>query len=69
MRGRLQVELLDEQDRSLAGFTGTITGNGLRHVVRWTATTDSKSLADNPVKIRFLLTNGDLYSWAFASHE
>ena len=27
VRGRLQVELLDEQDRSLAGFTGTVTGH------------------------------------------
>ncbi|MSR60288.1 MAG: hypothetical protein EXS05_22050 [Planctomycetaceae bacterium] len=69
-RGALRAELQDESGKSLEGFTLAdslpVTGDGLSRPVRWQNNPDLKSLAGRPVRLRFELKNGSLYSFQFA---
>ncbi|PRD48749.1 glycosyl hydrolase family 32 [Sphingobacterium haloxyli] len=65
--GELQVEVLDEQNRVLKQFNAK-TSRPIRtdktlQKVEWQAGDDLSDLAGTPVKFRFHLTNGKLYSF------
>lgn len=67
--GRLSVELLDKEGKPIPGHDAAradgFTGDALRHVVSWAGASDLARLAGAPVRLRFRLTNGELYAFAF----
>ena len=69
-RGELRCELQDDSDKPVAGFSLAesvpVTGDGISVPVRWQNNPDLKSLAGRPVRLRFELKNGSLYSFQFA---
>lgn len=65
--GRLLVEVLDAVGRVVPGYGKSnclpLSGGGVRQKVAWR---DHSSLPeDQPLRLRFSLTGGDLYSYAF----
>ena len=66
-KGSLAVEILDAEGKPIAGFEGKnadpFSGDSIRHTVTWKKNSDVSSLAGKTVKLRFRLTNGDLYSF------
>ncbi|TMV43844.1 hypothetical protein FE783_34330 [Paenibacillus mesophilus] len=67
--GSIQVELTDESGRPLEGYAAadmeTLYGDELEGVVRWRNGEDVSALAGKPVRIRFLLSDADIYSLQF----
>jgi hypothetical protein len=71
-RGELRVEVLDRSGQALPAFTregcAPLTGSGTKMPVKWT----SGSLADvagKPVRLRFSMTHGRLYSFWVSAHS
>jgi hypothetical protein len=66
-QGQLLVEVLDEQGRVMApldrGHCRPVRGNGVRQPVAWEGTDGLASAAGKPVRLRFHLTRGRLYSF------
>ena len=64
-RGRLRVQILDERLRPVAGWLSEpLTGDDTAHVLRWP---DGRSLAElegRPVRLKFLMDDTHLYSFA-----
>ncbi len=67
--GSLKVELLDESGRPLPGFSldeaDELFGDSVEQQVSWNNAGDVSSVAGRPVRIRFVLRDGDLYSFQF----
>ncbi len=68
--GIARVEILDEKGSPIDGFTrkdcGLIhTANEINRVVKWQGAADVGKLAGKPVRLRFSLTNCDLYAFQF----
>ena len=66
--GRLQVEILDENGKSIPGFSGTDaptyeSTDKLRLEPQWKDDADLSSLAGKAVRLRFHLKNAKLYSF------
>jgi hypothetical protein len=65
--GELRAEALDESGREVEPFTAAncqpLRGDATRAAVRWTGAEDLAPLAGKPVRFRFLLTAGRLYSF------
>jgi len=66
-KGELRAELLDSEGKVLAGFgaaDGTpVTGDSVRTPITWQNGRTLKSLAGRPVRIRFQLSAGALWSF------
>ena len=71
VRGELKVEVLDAAGTPIPGFAAgdsvVIRGDNLRHPVRWRGNQVLDSLRGRPVKLRFVLRDADLCSFAFRS--
>ncbi|MCE5310989.1 MAG: hypothetical protein LLG20_25390 [Acidobacteriales bacterium] len=72
--GELRVELLDERDRVIVPYTRknsmVLRGDVTISEMRWKSRKDLGSLVGKPVKFRFYLKNGRLYSfWVTSSPE
>ncbi|MAT15287.1 MAG: hypothetical protein CMJ46_08465 [Planctomyces sp.] len=67
--GGLRVELQDDDGTPIPGFTlddcPAIYGDSTEHQVQWSSGKNLAELAGKPVKIRFALSDGDLYAWRF----
>ena len=67
--GGLYVELQDLAGQPLAGFSREDClehyGDSTEQVIRWKSGTDVSTLAGKPIRIRFILKDGDLYSYRF----
>ncbi|MDB6003077.1 MAG: hypothetical protein JWR15_64, partial [Prosthecobacter sp.] len=67
--GRIQVEILDEAGKPLPGYAAgdcdKIIGNEIRRTVTWKNNASLHKLADKPVRLRFRITDADLYSLRF----
>ena len=67
--GSLRVELQDEQGKPLPGFSledcEELFGDTLDRTVRWKTKADLSALVDQPVRVRFVLKDADLYSFQF----
>ncbi len=67
--GRIQVELLDEAGKPLpghlAGDCDKIIGNEITRTVTWKGNASLRALVGQPVRLRFRLTDADLYSMRF----
>ncbi len=65
--GELRVEVLDRDGEVIAPFTHdrchAVTGDDTRHHIRWDAGADLSSLAGQPVRFRFHLRRGALFSF------
>ena len=66
-RGGLQVEVVDEQGKVIEEFSRDkclpLVGDSAKVMVRWRGGKDLSSLAGKPVRLRFYLTKGSLYSF------
>jgi len=66
-RGELRVEVLDESENIIAPFTRAncvpVAVDSTLHEVAWRDGADLSSLRDRPVRFRFQLKNGSLYSF------
>ena len=66
-KGELRVEILDKDSNVVAPFTREncvpITEDSTLAPVAWKGATDLSSLADKPVRFRFHLRGGELYSF------
>ncbi len=65
----IRVELLDENNIPIPGFELAscpfIYGDKIEHIVSWKSGSDLSALANKPVRIRFQLTDADIYSFRF----
>lgn len=68
-KGSIRVELQDAAGGPLRGFTiadgQPLTGDELSATPRWTNATDLSSLASQPLRLRFILNDADLYAFRF----
>ncbi len=71
--GSIQVELQDANGRPLPGHAladcPEIYGDKLEQVVSWKRGPDVKQFAGQPVRLRFVLTDADLYSIRFINEQ
>jgi hypothetical protein len=67
--GSIRVELLDEAGKPLPGYAvgdcKKIIGNEIRRVVSWGDKDSVSALVGKPVRLRFRITDADLYSLRF----
>ena len=65
--GQLRAEVLDHQDRVIEPFSRNncppISADETRVAVRWNGADDLSALSGKPVKFRFILRGGSLYSF------
>ena len=68
--GCVWVEILDENDTPIPGFTESqcrpISGNSVRMPVSWTDKADLGTLAGKPVRLRFRMRDCKLYAFQFS---
>jgi hypothetical protein len=66
-KGELRAELLDENDQPIAPFTlancQPVKTDSTLYQMAWKGADELAALAGKPVKIRFTLTNGELYAF------
>lgn len=67
--GSLRVEIQDEEGKAIPGFSLADSsehfGDSVEQVVSWKAGSDVSALAGKPVRLRFQLSDADLYSFQF----
>ena len=71
--GKLLVELQDADGKPLPGFTAKdcqpFNGDQIAHTVAWKGGSDLAALAGKPIRVRFQINDGDLYSIQFAENK
>ena len=71
--GELQAEILDESGQVIPPFSRTnsipVRADKTLQAIRWEGATDLSAATARPVKIRFLLKNGKLYSFWVSPDE
>lgn len=69
--GSIRIEIQDSDGHPLPGYSlkecPEIYGDNLEYLVTWMKTSDLKSLAGRPVRLRFVLKDADLYSFQFTT--
>jgi len=67
--GWVMVELLDENEKPIPGFSKTdvtpVNGNSVRMPVRWGDRAEVKTRAGKPIKLRFHMRDCKLYAFQF----
>lgn len=67
--GSVRVEVLDEQDRPISGFTAEqtipLSGNSVHMPAKWRNAPNIGSLAGKTIKLRFLMQDCKLYAFQF----
>ena len=67
--GAIQVEIQKPDGTPIPGFTAAdcvpVYGDEIDRIVRWRGNTDATSLVNQPVRLRFVMTECDLYSLRF----
>ena len=67
--GSLRVEIQDADGKPLPGFSLEDClehyGDSVEQIVSWKGGSDVSSLAGKPVRLRFVLADGDVYSFRF----
>ena len=67
--GSVRVELQDELGAKIPGFAladcPAIYGDAIDEVVKWNSGSDVHALAGKPIRLRFVMTDADLYSIRF----
>ena len=71
--GSVQVEIQDPEGHPLEGFTleacGRIVGDEIARYVTWKDSTAVDDLSGKPVRLRFVLSEADLFSFRFATGD
>jgi hypothetical protein len=71
--GGVRVEIQDAAGKPLPRFAAEdcqeIIGDAVERKVRWKGSSDVGSLAGQPVRLRFLMKDADLYSLRFADGD
>jgi len=72
--GELRVEILDEQGKPIPNYSLNDcdlvhTANEISRVVKWKGATSVKDLAGEPIRLRFVLRDVDLYAFQFAERD
>jgi hypothetical protein len=71
--GAIRVEIQDADGRPIDGFalkdSNEVFGDDLERTVTWKHGGDLSKLAGKPVRLRFTLSDADLYSFQFEPHE
>lgn len=69
--GFVRIEIQDASGRQISGFTlddcPEIIGDEIGRVVAWKQGTDVSALAGQPVRLRFVMKDADLFSFRFRS--
>ena len=67
--GSIRVEIQDAEGKPLPGFTlddsSEVFGDAIQRVVSWKGGADVAALAGKPIRLRFTLSDADLYSFRF----
>lgn len=67
--GAIWVEIQDAEGNPLPGYTQSeadeIFGDTIQRVVTWKGNPDVSPLSGKPVRLRFIMSDADLYSWKF----
>ncbi|WP_236973690.1 hypothetical protein [Membranihabitans maritimus] len=67
--GSIRVEILDNDGNIISGFTKEecdwVVGNSVRHLVNWNSKEDLEDLNGQPIRLRFLMRDCELYSFQF----
>jgi len=67
--GSVRVEILDSEGKPLPGFSAgecqEILGDEIERVVAWKGGGDVSTLADRPIRLRFVMKDADIYSFRF----
>jgi hypothetical protein len=67
--GAIRVEIQDADKKPIPGFTlddcPEIVGDEISRAVEWKAGSDVSRLADQPVRLRFVMEDADLFSLQF----
>jgi len=67
--GHIRVEVVDAEGEPIEGFgkddAHPITGDSVRHEVRWKGRTDVRSLMSKPIALRFVIDRSKVYSFQF----
>lgn len=68
-KGSIRVEILDDKQQPIAGFTlddcDPLSKDEIDATVTWRATADVSSLAGRPIHLRLVLNHADLFSFRF----
>jgi hypothetical protein len=71
-QGRLRVEIQDKSGKPIKGFSladcEPFNGDELDHPISW-KTGDLKQLEGQPIRLRFVVQDGDVFSYQFRSKE
>jgi hypothetical protein len=69
--GSLRVAILDDQGKPVAGFAADdcdpFTGDAVSHTMRWQQNSSLSGLVGKPVRLRFELAKGRLWSFRFGN--
>lgn len=73
-KGRLLVEVVDENGKPVEGYTKKDSRvlskkDSTKYLMRWKNHDDLSELQGKPIKLKFYLTNGDLYSFWISPWE
>jgi hypothetical protein len=67
VKGSLRVELLDRNGRTIPGFSAerceVLTGDSTRHAIRWSGPPPLESVANTPVRFKFVLDRARLFAF------
>jgi hypothetical protein len=70
--GGIRVEIQDEAGKPIPGYgladCPAIMCDSLRHTVRWNGGGDVRGLAGRPIRLRFRLSDADLYAFQFVPY-
>ena len=70
VRGELRVEIVGEQGRAIKGFSETdcdpIRSDSTNHVVTWNGKSNLRALRKKPVRLKFIMRDGNLFSFSAA---
>jgi hypothetical protein len=68
--GQLQVEILDEENKPIPGYTledcdQIYTANEINRAVQWNGKSSVGALSGKPIRLRFVMRDADLYAFQF----
>lgn len=67
--GRIRVEVQDDEGRPIPGFAledcDDVYGDEIAGTVKWKESANVSSLAEKPIRLRFVMNEADLYSFRF----
>ena len=69
----VKVEILNKNGEPMDGFSkadcDVISGDSVKHTVKWNGNANIGSLKDKPIKIKFYLNQSKIYSFTFLQHD